>query len=52
MDYFPADVVKTKKSRKGKASKTDMQTLAQKRAEKMVKEEEKQEDTATVETEE
>ena len=44
VDYFPADVVKTKKSKNGKASKTDMQTLAQKRAERMIKEE-KQEDT-------
>lgn len=45
VDYFPTEVVKSTKSKKGKASKTDMQTLAQRRAEKMVKEEEKQEDT-------
>lgn len=45
VDFFPEETKKEKK-KNGKASKTDMQTLAQRRAEKMVKEEEKQEDTA------
>ena len=43
VDYFPAEVVKSTKSKKGKASKTDMQTLAQKRAERMTQTEEKTE---------